>query len=818
MTPSPTEVALAGLLHDIGKLVQRAHGTEQAMPEAVRRREGIVLPHDRHGRYTHRHALWSDAFFEWTDAERLDWPADVDHRRVRDMAVFHHKPAEPAHWLVTEADRLSAGMDRKARDEAAEENVAQQPRARDEYRRVALRSTVASVRIGLGEPPTWAAFGALPLDAEALVPAQLDRDGQPARYEALWSAFQDGYRTLAGIRPLPAERFEQGLLGLSERLLWAVPSSTVDQPDISLHDHARSVAAIAACLAAYHEAAGDAGDLAAIQDRARPKFRLVELDLAGIQRALLRLQSQQVQGAARILRARSFLIGATVDAAVLWLRQALGLPASCVLQAAGGRARLLAPHLPGLDHRLAGLRDAADRWCAEYWHGDLALHVAAGPAFGGKGLLPDELPRTEAEAAAALEAAKQQPLRGFGTGILHAPFGADGQCATCGARPAVKQDRWEPDVRRCVPCDQAHRLGRILPKTDGIALLGTGAGARGEAELFGRFLLTAEPLERPSQSLAEASLDRDSAAAAASRAATWRPAAWVPVLEDPDARRYAGIEDPVEAGGLKTFAHIAADALEALEDGRLAGRALLAVVKADVDRLGIVFGHGLGRRRTPAGTAQLSRLMDAYFGVRLPAVLKRCFPTAYTVYAGGDDLLIVAPWRHGPGLALALREDFGRFAAGNPNLSLSAGIAFVHPDQPLNRAVEEADGLLDAAKDAGRDRAGLLGRALAWGRLERTLDLADALVGHLRAGDIGGTALHQASRFARERARAEAGDATAAGWCARWSYYRHRLEERVGTARAGALRPTLDRLLPPPMHLADADAEIALTFALWRDR
>ncbi|HNN56170.1 MAG TPA: hypothetical protein PKG84_07500, partial [Novosphingobium sp.] len=39
-----------------------------------------------------------------------------------------------------------------------------------------------------------------------------------------------------------------GLLSLSERFTFAIPSSTVDVPDVSLHDHNRTVAAIAACL------------------------------------------------------------------------------------------------------------------------------------------------------------------------------------------------------------------------------------------------------------------------------------------------------------------------------------------------------------------------------------------------------------------------------------------------------------------------------------------------------------------------------------------------------------------------------------------
>jgi CRISPR-associated protein Csm1 len=111
-------------------------------------------------------------------------------------------------------------------------------------------------------------------------PRPASPDDQPRRFGVLWAAWEKGFLGF-GRHALTPARFEQALLGLSERLLWAVPSSTVDQPDISLHDHARAVAAIAAALAAWHAAHGEPS-VAAVKDRTRPKFRLITLDLSGI--------------------------------------------------------------------------------------------------------------------------------------------------------------------------------------------------------------------------------------------------------------------------------------------------------------------------------------------------------------------------------------------------------------------------------------------------------------------------------------------------------------------------------------------------------
>lgn len=818
MTLTATEAALAGLLHDIGKLVQRAHTGEAALPEAVRTRESVLLP-QWNGRYTHRHALWSDVFFEWADTERLPWPAGIDRDRIRDAAVFHHSPATAAHWLIVEADRMAAGLDRKERD-AAEDA---QPTGPRNVRRVSLLSTMAQVDIGRGEPPHRArVVRALPLSAMALMPNDAEPDEQPARYAALWQAFQAGWRQIVAVPQLDAARLEQALLGLSAHLLWAVPSSTQDQPDISLHDHARTVAAIAACLALHHTAAGDAADERTIRDRKRLKFRFIELDLSGIQRTLLRLRSEQARGTARILRARSFLIGAILEGAVLRLREALGLPASCVLLAAGGRARLLAPDLPDIETRTAEFAADLDLWMVDRWQGDLALPIGLGPAFAGEDFADSQLWRVEAEAAAALEAAKQRPLHGFGTGVLlAASFQLHGQCQTCGARPAEIEDRIESGLFRCRACDEAHQLGRTLPKRpQGIAILPARDVLRADATLPGDLALTTHLPEQAARALAERSFFEATEVDFA-RAAVPLPRAHVPLIDDPDDPRYGGLDEN-ELGDLKTFGHIAADALEKVPGRGLAGRRLLAILKADVDRLGIVFGNGLvAAGRTPARVAQLSRLMDGFFGLCLPDLLRERFANTYTVYAGGDDLLLVCPWRDGAPLALALRQTFGRFSAGNPNLTLSAGLAFVAAEQPLNRAVEEADEMLDHAKHAGRDRAGLLGRALTWDRLGGTLDLSEKLLNLLRAGHLPRGVLHTALGFARDRAAAE-GDPPSlahANWWPRWRYHRVRFDERVkDEAARAALRPVLEALLPPPGLTITADAELAASFALWRDR
>jgi len=53
-------VALGGLLHDVGKLMQRA---EAPISDEAKNMEGTICPVYQE-RYSHKHVLWTSAFFD----------------------------------------------------------------------------------------------------------------------------------------------------------------------------------------------------------------------------------------------------------------------------------------------------------------------------------------------------------------------------------------------------------------------------------------------------------------------------------------------------------------------------------------------------------------------------------------------------------------------------------------------------------------------------------------------------------------------------------------------------------------------------------
>ncbi|MBK8509656.1 MAG: type III-A CRISPR-associated protein Cas10/Csm1 [Candidatus Competibacter sp.] len=788
--PNLMETAFGGFFQDIGKFMQRAHGAVRHMDPQPRARESVILPPDGRGGYTHKHVLWTEAFFHWMEQEGLHFPSGISRDRVRDMAVFHHLPDANGAlgWLAAEADRLSSGMDRKPRDYEAPEAEAEY-KGWDAFIKTPLRNIFGSVDLGLGDPPLCQQPLSVLIPDERLLPEPKIRiDNYQKAYRDLWDHFTAEFKALCGLDN--RELFCEGLLSLSERFTFAIPSSTVDVPDVSLHDHNRTVAAIAACLHCWHEVGGTLDNEQAIRNRATEKFYLLAGDLSGIQHTLFLLANQQVKGVNKILRARSLLLGMTVEAAALRCRREFGLPAFNLIQNAGGRFVLLLPALPEVQEKVTALQAELDDWLGKRYLGELALNLALSPSFGGHGLQANQFSKVQSQLNRALDTAKQQALRHCSTGILPVRYEQE-ECTACGKRPARHRDS---DARRCDVCHDEHRVGGWLPKADAISWQNSPSRSSDwSVELLpGKLWLNLHE-KLPGSTAELLSGFRLYRGEQDTPAGPWPlrfVAAYVPRLNEGEARHplYARLSDEAQeaaAGELKTFEHLAQDALELERDGTPLGKPFLAVLKADVDRLGFIFGFGLRDpsdskkdRATLSRYASLSRMLDLFFTGYLQERLRRDYPHTYTVYAGGDDLLLIGPWRQMIALATDLREQFRRYVGGNPNITLSAGLALCRANQPLNRTVWEAEERLEQAKDAGRDRVGLLDeQPVTWEQLPALLRQAETLNEWLRAGWLNTALVYKVLRFAEERRRAEQPDEQGnlslahADWRARWAYH-----------------------------------------------
>lgn len=224
----------------------------------------------------------------------------------------------------------------------------------------------------------------------------------------------------------------------------------------------------------------------------------------------------------------------------------------------------------------------------------------------------------------------------------------------------------------CQRCHEDLELGKELPKTRWIALNETGTST---FQLPGWNVALRH--ERPAANsdwllhLTNSELDADSAE---DRVITRALARHIP---------RDGEDRPIEFNQLAEKAQ---------------GDNLLAVLKSDADSLGEYFNQRLSGASNFTPLKQASREMDAFFGVTIDKeISKHDWWDIYTIFAGGDDLLLVGPWNVIFDFAAHANQMF-KEKFSKHGLTLSAGMSFLKPKQPIKRTVEQAEDLLHQAK------------------------------------------------------------------------------------------------------------------------
>lgn len=213
---------------------------------------------------------------------------------------------------------------------------------------------------------------------------------------------------------------------------------------------------------------------------------------------------------------------------------------------------------------------------------------------------------------------------------------------------------------------------------------------------------------------------------------------------------------------------------------RSRGAAMLGVLKADADNLGLAIRSTLGQSTSFSTLRDFSRRLDAFFGSDMDKLMSAPgsrWNNLYTVFAGGDDLLVFGPWDAVIDFAAELRERFMK--AFNPGteatgLTLSAGCAIVKPKFPVRLAAQQAENLLEEAKSGAKDQFALLGDVWKWEDHAEIIDAGKQLADWVDAGDIQRGWLHTLLELAllrREQAPPRDGRLLPAMATSRLSYH-----------------------------------------------
>jgi len=571
----------------------------------------------------------------------------------------------------------------------------------------------------------------------------------------------------------------------------AVPAARAGTviPDVSLYDHSRATAAIAAALYLYHRERNTLTE-EAVRNESSPVFLLIAGDFYGIQNYIFSDSGEARKSRSKILRGRSFAVTLICELAADLICRTIGLPSTSVLLNAAGKFTIIAPNTEQARQALAVAEEKINAWLIAISTGENALGistVAASPEDFVAGRFMAVYDRlTEAMAARKYRKFDLRRHGGVVKGFLER-FKNDltpPLCPYCGKRPASPAAETfksgQENKSLCTVCRDHIFLGENIVKKNRIAITAADAelaheGLRLLEPIFGIYQAAFVPGGLSTLASAgklfkcwDISLDPTGRTA---RDVTARFLnGYVPVYREEDlyderilegpkaeAKKEEMIDD-IKEGRPKTFEHIAAKALnpQADKERRYAGIQALGILKADVDQLGLIMSCGMADKQfTLSRLAALSRQLNFFFAVYLPHLLasEPGYRDIYTVFAGGDDLFLIGPWNRITALAGFLKDRFAAYVCHNEHIHFSAGISIQKPHTPLDKIAAGAEEALHEAKGGNPDKddrgncINIFGETATWKEFAALGEVRDRIRAWQEGGIVNNAMLFRLNRF-----------------------------------------------------------------------
>lgn len=485
------------------------------------------------------------------------------------------------------------------------------------------------------------------------------------------------------------------LLNVLEATTSTVPSSADKSQlvDVSLYDHAKTTAGIAACVYTYLIAQGVHDYKSALFNKetssryyAEEMFLLYSCDMSGIQSFIYNISGD---GALKQLRARSMYLELLLEDVADELLDRLQLTRANLLYTGGGHAYLLLPNTDQVKAELANFDRELNAWFVDTYRTDLYLATAWVPCSAddlsnktdtahADGQRYRDLYRelTRKLSAAKVNRYDAETLRGLNFGSKH-EFDHARECTEC--------HRSDVSINADGKCPLCANLGKISKQLVDKNVFAVTQQGEGLDLPFGRHLaMYAKDAYRKQKSeVVRVYTKNDWDAGLRLATHIW--------MGDYTAK----VND--ESKRFKIYASQGVTLPQ--EDGDLArGVERLGVLRADVDNLGATFVNGLPSSKVSISrTTTLSRSLSYFFKKQINDVLKAGGYQLQIIYSGGDDMFIVGNWSDVIYAALDIRNAFAEYV-GNGTLTLSAGIGIYDATFPIARMAQETGGLEDVAK------------------------------------------------------------------------------------------------------------------------
>jgi CRISPR-associated protein Csm1 len=799
-----SRVALAGFLHDIGKLAERARfehpGNETRLMSQIKR----VCPFCDNS-HTHTHAAYTKLSMDFLDKKFPEltgddmspfttWNSPEADDSLANCAAMHHKPGSFLQWIIATADRIASGFGKvefeqynrsSDQDNNKGPNYHYLARLLTQFEQISVTVEKKNDRIDCKY-----SYPLNVLSASSLFPkerTEIEYSGSneginraQTEYKNLWEAFEIALNLIPKSHckniDLWIDHFDSCWLTFTQ----SIPSTIVGEtiPDVSLYDHSKITAAFAAALWRYHDDSEHDQKIVTSDLEKRTgeygwdeqKFLIVQGDFFGIQDFVFSSGSETNRKAAKILRGRSFSVSLLTDLAALKVLEKLNLPSTSQIINAAGKFLIVAPNTIETAKLLLDIEKELNAWFLKNTYGQqgigLAWQTASPNDFLGEKF--GELIKSIFE---KLEEAKFQRNRLCSTDCPSPVF--EGYLDQCGERGVcVYTDKLPGELHfeekenkglSKFAYDQI-RIGESLTQKSHILISKMVVPKLISLKLdyFGynvHFMNYEESQSDFSNDLRSGNIMRiwDLSTVDAMEESVFNGFArrfintYVPEFDTSDivqakwsSGKYGEWDNDIDYGSehrIKTLDHIACEdkteeTLLETDEKKWKGVSALAILKGDIDNLGLIFQSGLAKP-TFAKWAALSRQINFFFTIYLPVLFKTSgtltnYRNTYTVFAGGDDFFLIGPWLSTQKLANEMRNAFRCYTV-NPQITFSAGISFFKPGETVRSFAENAEQDLECAKGfkitdgTSKNAVHLWGKSMKWDEFDELLNKINEL-------------------------------------------------------------------------------------------
>ena len=473
--------------------------------------------------------------------------------------------------------------------------------------------------------------------------------------------------------------------------------------DISFYDFTKAVTAFVVALADQ-------------EINKEEPFLLIQGDFFGIQDFIFSGGSASNKGAAKILRGRSFQVSLFTELAALKVLNACQLPTTSQMMNAAGKFLIVAPNTKAVKEAIKQVQAELNQWFIKETYGLIGLGIAVQSAKYSD----FEQNHYETLVKKLFENLEEQKLKRLDltdtTQSVQEVEYPNGVCEMNSFFPA------QIGKERSVISEDQIKIGEMLSKKQRIIIADINADINHKYEtqilklpIFGFKVIFTNSREDTKEfgypvKLLQIHRFWDFSLPKDTNAKIWNGYA----------RRYINAYVPFdEEGKIITFGDI-----ETQDKGQKA----LMTLKGDVDNLGTIFQEGI-RSANIAKMAALSRQMNLFFSLWLPAYCAEQSQSMYTVFAGGDDFFLIGPWYSTQKVAHAMQQAFAHYVAENPKIHFSVGMVMSKSNIPVPRLGDLAKEALEKSKkiDTNKDAITIFNRSVKWEKWQFLLNLGDEI-------------------------------------------------------------------------------------------